>query len=402
MINDPLIFDWNKEQRERTSVELLDATLRDGLQSPSIKDPSIEQKCELVSLIDGLGITCADIGLPSSSPKAFKDVLAIAKYASDAGLKIELACTGRTLKNDILPMAKIQQQTGVAITAYCFLGASPIRQMVEDWDLDQIKKTAEDAINFAHHENLQVAFFSEDATRSHPDTLEIIFKHIIGLGIKRLALCDTVGFATPDGVKALLDFTKNIIAKSKQDIKMDWHGHNDRGLALANSLVAAEYGCRIHGTALGIGERVGNTSIDQLMANLKLLGVFTGDLKALTTYVEKVARYTKAPRPFNYPIFGRDAFRTSTGVHAAAVIKAQEKGEYLADLIYSGVPASWFGKLQKIEIGPMSGASNVKYWLKKHSVEAKTALVNHILAFAKKQQRVLSSKELHDLINKES
>jgi 2-isopropylmalate synthase len=397
-----LTFDWNTQLKTKMPVvEIFDETLRDGLQSPSITEPTLEQKFELISMMNDLGIASADVGLPASSPKAFQDVFEIAKFVRDQGLKIELSCAGRTLENDILPMAKIQQQTGVSIMAYCFLGISPIRQLVEDWDLDKIKKTAEDAINFAHKENLQVAFVTEDTTRSLPSTLEVLFNHVIGLGVRRLVLCDTVGHATPDGVKALVDFTKDLIKASKEDVKIDWHGHNDRGLALSNSLFAAQNGChRLHGTALGIGERVGNAPVDQLLVNLKLLGAYEGDLTALGAYVEKASLYTKGPKPFNYPIFGNDAFRTATGVHAAAVIKAQEKGEDLADIIYSGVPASWFGKKQQIEVGPMSGASNVRYWLKEQGILATDALVQKILEFAKKQHTVLSFEQLKTLVKK--
>lgn len=399
-----LIYDWNLCSDTRSAlapVEICDETLRDGIQSPSVFDPPIHEKLELVQLMNDVGITIANIGLPGAGPRAQEDVMQIAKYVRDQKLKLKVNCAARTVIADIAPIADIQQKIGIPITAYCFLGASPIRQLVEDWHLDHLKKTAETAINFAHNAGLKVAFVTEDTTRSSPATLDVLFTHAISLGIERLVLCDTVGHATPDGIKALVSFTKKLIAKSKADIKIDWHGHNDRGLAVANAIFAAEAGCdRVHGTALGVGERIGNTSSDQLIVNLKLLNAYDHDVMALATYVEKAAQYLRVPLPYNYPVFGHDAFRTATGVHAAAVIKAQKKGdEILANTIYSGVPAHWFGKHQLIEIGPMSGASNVRHWLTEHNFANTDELVKSILDFAKQRSQTLTDHELHNFIS---
>lgn len=399
-----LIFDWNTKDQTASvfphPIEVCDETLRDGIQSPSVVDPSIEHKLELISLMDSLGITIANIGLPGAGPRAYNDVLTIARFVNEQRLSIKVNCAARTHSADILPIADIQQKVGIPITAYCFLGTSPIRQMVEDWSLDRLKKTTDDAITLAINHNLSVAFVTEDTTRSDPNTLSVLFNHALSLGIERLVLCDTVGHATPDGVKALVDFTKRLIKASGQDVKIDWHGHNDRGLAVPNALFAAQYGChRIHGTALGVGERVGNTSMDQLIVNLKLLGAYPHEVHTLTEYVEKASLYCQVPLPYNYPVFGQDAFRTATGVHAAAVIKAKKLGQdLLADTIYSGVPAYWFGKTQTIEIGPMSGASNVRYWLNQENIEASEEHVKALLDFAKTKSSVVTRSELVQFI----
>lgn len=403
-MSEDLIYDWNLvEQQQRLfpeHVEVCDETLRDGIQSPSVNDPQIDNKLELVSLMDSIGITIADIGLPGAGPRAYQDVLRIAQHVRDERLSIKINCAARTHEADIMPIASIQQKVGIPIVAYCFLGTSPIRQMVEDWDLDKLRKTAETALLFARKENLSVAFVTEDTVRSSPKTLTPLFKHAIDLGVERLVLCDTVGHATPDGIRALVNFTKNLIQESKQDVKIDWHGHNDRGLGVSNALFAAEYGChRIHGTALGIGERIGNTAIDQLIVNLKLLNAYQADVSALNQYVEKAAAFCQVTLPYNYPVFGPDAFRTATGVHAAAVIKAKNKGnDILADIIYSGIPAHWFGKSQIIEIGPMSGASNVKHWLLENGFDEDETLIKAVLDYAKAQSRVLTKDELLSFI----
>lgn len=399
-MKDALIFDWNRnhEPKFQRTIEVCDETLRDGLQSPSVHDPSIEEKLILVTLMNKLGITIANIGLPAAGPRAYADVLRIAQFVRDERLSLQVNCAARTLKNDIAPIADIQQKSGLPITAYCFLGTSPVRQLVENWDLDLLKKTTDEAIRFAKAENLAVAFVTEDTTRSNPDTLTTLFTHAISLGVERLVLCDTVGHATPDGVKALVKFTADLIRSSKEDVKMDWHGHNDRGLAVVNAIFAAEYGChRIHGTALGIGERVGNTAVDQLIVNLKLLGAYPHNVTLLAEYVEKAAAFCRLPLPYNYPVFGEDAFRTATGVHAAAVIKA--KGDtMLMDTIYSGVPAHWFGKKQTIEIGPMSGMSNVKYWLEEHGIKPQEEVVQAIFQFAKQQNHTLNDDDIHGFL----
>lgn len=406
MTDATLIHDWNLDVTTPWSiptVELCDETLRDGIQSPSIHDPAIEKKLELIQLMNQLGITIANIGLPGAGPRAQDDVLKIATYVRDQRLAIKLNCAARTVISDIEPIARLQQKAGIPIAAYCFLGASPIRQLVEDWSLDHLKRTTETAITFARKEGLAVAFVTEDTTRSSKSTLDVLFRHAIALGIERLVLCDTVGHATPNGVRALVHFTKEIINDSRADVKIDWHGHNDRGLAVSNAIFAAEFGCdRVHGTALGVGERVGNTSSDQLIVNLKLLKAYPHNVSSLATYVEKAADYLCVPLPYNYPVFGSDAFRTATGVHAAAVIKAHKKGDtILANTIYSGVPAHWFGKAQSIEIGPMSGASNVRHWLIAQNLDDGDDTVRAVLNYAKTKSTVLSNHEIRSFLDRQ-
>lgn len=405
-MDQPLIFDWNTSSHKQPfiahPVETCDETLRDGIQSPSVVDPPIEHKKELLGLMNDLGITIANIGLPGAGPRAYNDVLALAQFVRDNKFSIKVNCAARTHQADIAPIADAQQKVGIPITAYCFLGTSPIRQLVEDWSLERLKNTTDEALSFALKQGLKVAFVTEDTTRSDPNTLAVLFNHALSLGVERLVLCDTVGHATPDGVMALVGFAKDIVKKSGTQAALDWHGHNDRGLALINALYAAHSGCeRIHGTALGAGERVGNTSMDQLIVNLKLLGVFKHDVHAMEHYVEKASSYCQIPLPYTYPVFGADAFRTATGVHAAAVIKAKKLGDStLADTIYSGVPAHWFGKKQIIEIGPMSGASNVKYWLKEQRLEASEDTIQALLHKAKNSNAVLTRLEIMNFLAK--
>lgn len=395
-----VIFDWNRLDRlgplTAKKVELFDESLRDGIQSPSAVDPPVEKKLEILHLMESLGIDAADIGLPGSGPRAYADVLRLVQEIARERLNIRPACAGRTVVDDIRPMVDIAQATGVPLEVYTFIGSSPIRQYAEGWDIDTLLRRSEDAIDFAVREGLSVAYVTEDTTRSSPHTLDRLFRHAIDRGATRLCICDTVGHATPDGVRRLLEFARGLVRGVGADVKLDWHGHNDRGLALANALFAMEHGAdRIHGCAAGIGERVGNTAMDQLLMNLKLLGLVDRDLSQLNRYTQAVAEATGFEIPVNYPLAGRDAFRTATGVHAAAIIKATKKGaSWLSDRIYSGVPASEFGKEQEIEIGPMSGLSNVSFWLQRRGVEGDEGLHRAVLGRAKTATRTLTEAEV--------
>ena len=404
MNQDEIIYDWNvrgnKHSPPLRKVELFDETLRDGIQCPSISDPPIEKKLEILRLLDKLGIHEADIALPGAGKRAIEDCTIMVEMIRDEGLNIKPAAAARTHPNDIKPIIEIAERTGVPIEIYAFLGSSPIRLFTEGWDEHRLEKLTRDAVKMTKDAGLPFAFVTEDTVRSHPATLNRIFRAAIEEGADRLCVCDTVGHATPDGVFNIIHYTKNIIQSMGTDTKIDWHGHSDRGLGLVNALYAIEAGAdRIHGTILGIGERVGNTAMDMLLVNLKLLGIIDTDLSPLAKLVDVVADATDWHIPVSYPVFGLDAFRTGTGVHAAAVIKALNKGDMLlADQIYSGVPASWFGREQEIEVGPMSGNSNIIFWLKKNGFEATESQVQKIFAAAKSTNRVLSNQELQALV----
>jgi 2-isopropylmalate synthase len=399
-----LIYDWNARGGDLPSrphaIEFDDETLRDGLQSPSVTDPPVAVKIRLLHLMDRLGIQTADIGLPGAGPRHVESAKALAREIVDAKLAIRPNCAARTLVRDIQPIADISHEVGIPIEACTFIGSSSIRQFVEDWSLERLLQHTREAVGFAAKEGLPVMYVTEDTTRAHPDTLAELFKVAIGAGATRLCLCDTVGHATPNGARALIAFAQEIIQRENPKVLLDWHGHNDRGLGVINAIAAIRAGVhRIHGTALGIGERVGNAPLDQVMVNLRLLGWIDNDLTSLGEYCQAVSEAAGVPIPINYPVVGADAFRTGTGVHAAAVIKALRRGDvWLADLVYSGVPAHWVGLDQKIEIGPMSGESTVVFWLEQHGVEPAEVLVKRIFARAKDSDRVLTEQELWSLV----
>lgn len=407
MAEDSWIHDWNDDRFSiadwREGIEFYDESLRDGIQSPSATDPSIEDKERILALQDTVGIQHTDIGLPGAGPRAVEDVTHLAKFARDERLKINLTCAARTHPNDINPIINISRDVGVSIEVMAFLGSSPIRQFAEGWDTQRLVDLTGSAVRLATEAGNPCTFVTEDTVRSRPETLKTLFKVALEEGAKGLCICDTVGHATPDGVHNIISWVKDTVVElGYPDTVIDWHGHNDRGLGLVNAIAAAQAGAkRIHGTILGVGERVGNTQIDLLLVNMRLLGVqWDGDLSRLGEYAELGARATSTPLPFNYPVFGTDAFRTGTGVHAAAIIKALKKGDpELADAVYSGVPAGMFGLHQAIEVGHMGGRSNVVFWLKYRDIEPEDGLVDHIFDAAKSTSRVFNDDEVMALVS---
>ncbi len=399
------IYDWNVEGEHRaplqSRIELNDETLRDGLQSPSVRCPSLEDKRRILHYIHQLGIQSADIGLPGAGPDVARDVTALACEIRDQKLAIVPNCAARTLKVDIDPIVEASQAAGLAIEAAVFIGSSPIRQYAEDWTIDRMLQHSTEAVSYATDQGLPVMYVTEDTTRARPETLRRLYTAAIQSGARRVCLADTVGHVMPEGVWNLVTFVRQVVADTGEDVKIDWHGHNDRGLGLVNALTAAYAGVdRVHGTALGIGERVGNTSIDQLLVNFKLLGWIDTDLHTLGEYCDLVSEVTGVAIPENYPVLGKDAFRTATGVHAAAVIKAMRKGDqWLANRVYSGVPAEYFGRSQTIDIGPMSGQSNVVYWLEANGLEPAPALVDAIFSACKQSSCLLTEGDIRGIIS---
>ena len=398
------IYDWNLAGKlsipPGTQVLLNDETLRDGLQNPSVHDPTIEEKIEILHFMEAIGIHSVNIGLPGAGPRAVADVEALAREIVKHRMKIKPNCAARTVETDIRPIAEISQRAGIAIEAATFLGTSPIRRLVEDWTIDHLERTTEKAVKFAVSEGLPSMYVTEDTVRTDPDTVQRLYRTAIRSGAKAIVLCDTVGHATPEGAYNLVKFVVDTVVKPcGEAIRVDWHGHRDRGLSIANSLAAIAGGARqIHGVALSLGERVGNTPMELLLVNLRLMDLIQNDLSYLRAYCEKIAKATHTVIPPNYPVFGRDAYRTATGVHAAAIIKAINKHDkFLADAVYSGVPAHLVGLEQIVEVGPMSGKSNVLYWLARHKIPPTDELVNRLFEAAKRSTRVLTDDELRVL-----
>ena len=394
-----LIHDWNLEgspPRPAHPVLLDDETLRDGLQGPSVTDPPVALKVRLLHAMDRLGIDTADVGLPGAGPRAARDVEALCREIARSRLRIRPNCAARTMVRDIEPIARIASQVGVPIETCLFIGSSAIRRYAEGWTVDTLLRHTEESVGFAVKEGLPVMYVTEDTVRADPDTLRRLYATAIRCGAQRVCVTDTVGHATPHGAAACVRFVASVAAESGGNVGIDWHGHRDRGLSVANTLAAIVAGAgRAHGCGLGIGERAGNTPMDLLLVNLKVLGWIERDLAGLGDYCRLVSEGCGIPIPSNYPVVGGDAFETGTGVHAAAVIKALRMNDaWLADRVYSGVPASEVGLRQRIRIGPMSGRSNVVYWLEQRGLEPLDEIVDRILDAAKRSDRMLEDEAI--------
>jgi isopropylmalate/homocitrate/citramalate synthase len=381
-------------------VFLNDETLRDGLQSPSVRDPLIQDKIGILHLMESLGINSLNLGLPGAGPRAVEHVTALAREIVDHKMKIRANCAARTHENDIRPIAEIAQKTGLPIEAATFIGSSPIRRYTEGWTDDFLLQTTEKAIKFAVSLGLAPMYVTEDTTRCDPGMVKKLYSTAISNGARAIVICDTAGHATPMGAFALVRFVlQEVVKPSGEKIRVDWHGHCDRGLGVPNAMAALVAGADcVHASALGVGERVGNTQMDLMLVNLKLMGIApwdTQDLTRIKDYCIAVARATGIPIPANYPVVGDDAFRTATGVHAAAIVKAFKKNDIeLANSVYSGVPSHVFGLEQIIDIGPMSGKSNVHYWLERRGIPATEEIVDRIYACAKKSDHTLTDAEI--------
>jgi len=398
-----LIHDWNRRDGDprpsRGLVELNDETLRDGLQSPSVRTPSIEDRLRMLHYMAELGVESANIGLPGAGPQVVADVTRLAREIVEQDLPVAPNCAARTLEADIRPVLDIAEAVGKPIEVACFIGSSPIRQYTEGWAVERLLALTEQAVRFAVERGMPVMYVTEDTTRAAPEDLRRLYTAAVEAGARRVCIADTVGHATPAGTASLVRFIREVVDATGEEVRVDWHGHRDRGLAEANALAAALAGAdRLHGTILGIGERVGNTALDLLMVNMELLGWRHQDLTALPDYCHLVAETTGVPLPDNYPVVGKDAFRTATGVHAAAIVKARARGDaWLADRIYSGVPASLVGRGQVVEIGPMSGRSNVVCWLEQRGLDAVETLVDAIFERAKVSDRTLEEGEILEI-----
>ena len=408
-----LIYDWNvidydinrNPANHPHDLWFDDETLRDGLQSPSARNPTIEEKKELLTYMEKLGIQKVDLGLPGAGPFHREHINAMLSHIIENDFQIRPGAAVRTLMQDIEPLVEMQENHGISIQASAFLGTSPIRQYTEGWTMDKLISTMEKAVSYAVENEVPVMFVTEDTTRSNPDDVKTIYHRAMELGVRRLCVCDTCGHVTPNGVKKLLNFIDEEVIKDggykRHEIEVNWHGHQDRGLGVANNIAAVEAGADvIHGTALGVGERAGNAPLDQTLVNLKLMGVIDNDLTLLDEYTRTANKYIEVPLPRNYPVFGDDAFETGTGVHASAVIKAMRKGDdWLADRVYSGVPAGDFGLKQVIRIGHMAGRSNIIWWLEQNGYEVSDELVSHLFEIAKSQRRNMLDSEVENAVN---
>lgn len=402
-----MFFEWNAPwAAEGAGVAVLDDTLRDGLQSPSARIPSLRKKLRILDQSASIGIDAIILGLPAAGGNAISEIGALAQHAARRWPTLELLTAVRTHPKDIAAHIEACNVSGVAITAAVFIGCSPIRRLVETWSEKQIIDKSRQSIQRLVEQDIPVLFVTEDTTRTNPDMLQSLYREAILAGASRVCVADTVGHAEPSGAARVVELVREVVNRTQPGIGIDWHGHNDRGLGLINALIAAESGAsRIHTTVLGLGERTGNTALEQFV-HFAATRFGRGDLRLerLTEYCQMVSDYCCAPFPSNCPIVGTDAHRTSSGIHAAAILKALARDDQqLADIVYSAVPAAPLGRKQKIEIGPMSGMGNALYCLGETvpnlPEDKRERYAQFLLDAAKRSDQVLDKEDVHQIVN---
>jgi 2-isopropylmalate synthase len=397
------LYDWNAPATKRRAIDVADSTFCDGVQSPSVVDPSQHEKRRLLSLMSELGLRSASIGLPGSGPRQFADSLDLARELMRAQWPIDASCGTRASVKDVATVLDVRERSGLDVEVAVGVPVSPIRLEAEGISIDRLQEMTETSIAFAVRAGARVIGVLEDASRTPPEMLAVLIRHLLALGATAIRVCDSVGHATPDGTRSLLRFVTEqlrVHGRGGRPIRLEWHGQQDRGMALANALAAVDGGVdRVHASALGLGERSGTVPMELLLTNLRLMGRWPYTLGALTEYCDSAAAAFGVAIPPAHAVVGADAFRTGTGAHATALVKALRAGDRaLADNVCSAVPASLVGAEQRVDVSPVSGLSNVRWWLSQHGYDAgDLVLMRELLLAVKQTQRVARDDELRGM-----
>lgn len=395
------LYDWGSYQLKGTTVKIWETTLRDGLQAPYIRQPRADEKIALVEEMIKLGIDVIEIGFPASGPHHYQDIVSLARYLKETEAPVKVACAARTVIGDVERVVEVAKEVDSPIEVLLIAGSSKIRHYVEDWSLRQLGGWIRDSIRLAIDSGLSVNFIAEDVSRAEPKLFDYIYKTAIEEGATTLSIADTVGCATPQTVANLVKYLRNNVVKH-EPVEIDFHGHDDRGLAVANSMAAVVAGVdKVHVTALGIGERAGNTPAEPLLLNLKIEKARKKSLKNLIKYSEIASEIFHLPLRENYPGVGKMVFTTAVGMHAAAMLKAKKMGrDDLADIVYCGVEPKMFGSQSRVLIGPLSGLSNIEWYLERKGIKVNKETMEAILAEAKTLERILTETDVLRILTK--
>ena len=384
-------FDWG-EYSFPENIQVLDTSLRDGLQDSEIRHPTLGEKRELIQRMPLIGVNAVDIAIPIARGSHLRDAIQLARELPS---NIDIVCLARTQEEDIRAAVELAQGAGRFVETIVFVGASPIRRWVEGWEIEDMIKWMSKSVKLASDEGLIPNIATEHTTETEPKVLKMIYQAGLESGGRKVCIADTTGAATPVSVERLVRFFQQEIINGFDSIDIDWHGHDDRGGAVMNSLAALQAGARrVHGTVLGIGERAGNTPIETLLINLKIAGdPARQNLTSLGEFSKLGSRIFNVPIRANYPGIGDKVGKTASGIHAAAMVKARNLG-IDASLPYSRVDQRWFDKEADVRIGPLSGKANVEWVAQKLGLECTQALVDRALKFARDTNRILSNADI--------
>ncbi len=392
------IYDWNKMNgcKIKRHVQLEDDTLRDGLQGAFLTKPSLEQRLRFIKLAIETGLQQAMLGFPAASDVEFSDARRILTYLDDLQLPLDVFFLARAKKTDVNPIIQLHQASRRDVCADFFIGMSQLRCHVEQWDFSVKLRECADVADHLNEYNTPFSLSLEDVSRATPESIEQVVMLCLQKKARRITLCDTVGAMTPAGTTRLVEFVKTICDKNQEaDVLLGWHGHNDNGLALANSISAIESGVDfISGAFMGIGERSGNVALEQVILYLSQHHQQHFCMQSMMRYCRQLSKVINYPIPDNAPIIGGQVFATATGTHASAIIKAAKLGVDFEDLIFSSVPASAIGRKQNIYLNHNSGAANVGYVLDKLGIAKTPNNVQRVLQDAKSKTRFLTAEDI--------
>ncbi|MDE7432358.1 MAG: LeuA family protein [Lachnospiraceae bacterium] len=395
------IYEWNDDCFFDRRIKVHDETLREGIQNLGT-DITLKEKKAYIDSISRLPVASICLGYPASSKKIYDEIDLLIPYIQAKKSNISISCAARTTIGDIEPIARLSQKYGCNIKVNAFIGTSQIRQYIEQWDIRHICSLVREAVNYANLNGIETCIITEDSTRTSPEILKTVYLTAIESGCKNICFCDTVGYADCTGIKKLFKFVHKEIIKNNDQILIEWHGHNDRGMALENALIAALIGANmIHTTSFGIGERCGNTPLELFLLNLAVMGDIrmSDSLKMITDHCRKISELFNWQIPNNYPVWGENSFSTVSGIHAAAIYKALDMEGNLGEKVYSFIEPSILGRHQEIKINYMSGKSNILYWMKKNMIKPDDKLVEDILKKAKTSTTPLSDETIWAIIN---
>ena len=386
------LYSWNRLDREQYRRVRIEEDTRDALQSARAVQPSTLQRKKLLDLSAKVGVHFAFLGFPAASRREADQCVALVEHIATQRLEIEPVLMARALESDIEPILGIRERSSRDVTADIFIGTSGLRLKVEGWTLDAMLGKIRKAARFASENDLNFRISLEDSTRTAPDELAKSARAAIDAGAKAIILCDTVGDCLPSGASRTTAFVMELIERAGADVDVGWHGHNDKGLSLANALASIEAGASIvSGTFTGMGERTGNIPLEQMILILSEAGNEMYDLRYLTRACELFCLSSRIEMAPGLPIVGRDAFSTSTGTHAAAIRKARAMGRDFEDLVYSAVSAGALGRAQTLLIGPNSGRGAICAVLEEMSIPATDRTVGLVLHHCKENDRCLES-----------
>lgn len=393
----PTNYSWGEYDFSKKVVQVLDTSLRDGLQDAQIRHPSLEEKERLVDILVQVGVEAIDIAIPIARGSHLREAIQLARRIPS---NVTVACLARTDASDIQAAVDLAQGAGRPIETIVFCGASPLRRWVEDWDVTEITEWMAKSVNFASKQGLIPTVATEHTTQTEPEVIKQIYLAGLDNGGQKVCIADTSGAASPISTEKIIRFFRDEVLKSFNDVDIDWHGHNDRGLSVINSLVALSAGAqRVHGTAIGIGERAGNTPLEQMLINLKMArDPKRQDLGAISELATFAAEIFNVPVPPNYPGLGEKVYRTASGIHAAAELKAGQLG-LKGTTPYSAVSPEWVNRETDVVVGPLSGSHNVRFVAERLGIPATNEFIARALDVAKSANRILTDQDIKNIAN---